>query len=100
MNDIHQSTSAIKDIKNKMDVFPYPMWTSMEPPRRVQHSMRKPKRCMSNEWEGRTANLRIEIDICIVERLICDGVIVNIIGSTAYSSSAEQPITPFVAIST
>ncbi len=43
-----------------------------------------------SRMEGRTANLRIEIDnICIVERLICDGVIVaTSLGSTAYSSSA------------
>ena len=40
--------------------------------------------------EGRTANLRVDIDgICIVEKLICDGIIVaTSLGSTAYSSSA------------
>ena len=39
---------------------------------------------------GRTANLRVDIDgICIVEKLICDGLIVaTSLGSTAYSSSA------------
>ena len=40
--------------------------------------------------EGRTANLKVDIDgICIVEKLICDGIIVSSsLGSTAYSSSA------------
>jgi len=49
---------------------------------------------------GQTARLRIEVDgECIVEKLVCDGVIVSTaLGSTAYNVSAGGPTShPFVS---
>ena len=92
MNDIHQSQSALEDIKNQnWTVFPFPLLDF--------HGTATTGKTFNEQalndvyltrMEGRTANLRIEIDnICIVEKLICDGVIIaTSLGSTAYSSSA------------
>ena len=91
MNDIHQK-SAIEDIKNQnWNVFSFPMLdfhgTATSGTTFRAHALND---VYLTRMEGRTANLRIDIDdICIVEKLICDGVIIaTSLGSTAYSSSA------------
>ena len=92
MNDIHQTQSAIDDIKNRnWKVFPFPLLDFHGTSTNGQTFRAQALNDVYlTRMEGRTANLRIEIDnICIVERLICDGVIIaTSLGSTAYSSSA------------
>ena len=78
MNDIHQK-SAIEDIKNRnWNVFSFPMLdfhgTATSGTTFRAHALND---VYLTRMEGRTANLRIDIDdICIVEKLICDGVII------------------------
>ena len=92
MNDIHKKESAIEDIRSQnWTVFPFPLLdfngTSTTGNSFKAHALND---VYLTRMDGRTANLRIDIDnICIVEKLICDGVIIaTSLGSTAYSSSA------------
>ena len=92
MNDTHQKESALEDIKNQnWTVFSFPLLdfngTSTAGETFRAQALND---VYLTRMEGRTANLRIDIDdICIVEKLICDGVIIaTSLGSTAYSSSA------------
>lgn len=92
MNDIHQVASAIDNLNHQQwTVYSFPLLqfqgTSSSGDSFCAQALND---VYLTRMEGRTANLRIEIEeICIVEKLICDGVIIaTSLGSTAYSSSA------------
>ena len=92
MNDIHKVAASIEDIKHQQwSVYSFPLLQFQGTPSSGESfSAHALNDVYLTRKEGRTANLRIEIDdICIVEKLICDGVIIaTSLGSTAYSSSA------------
>ncbi|MEC7988210.1 MAG: hypothetical protein VX278_23790 [Myxococcota bacterium] len=92
MNDIQDLDSLISELKNRAwDIFHFPqIHTSGMRTDNTTFEASALNDVYLARREGSAANLRIEIDeICIVEKLICDGVVVSTsLGSTAYSSSA------------
>ena len=92
MNDVSDEASLIEELKNQSwDIFNFPqIHTSGVRSNNTTFEATALNDVYLARKEGSAANIRIDIDdICIVEKLICDGVVVSTsLGSTAYSSSA------------
>ena len=92
MNDVSDEQALVDELKHQAwDIFHFPqIHTSGIRSNNTAFEAAALNDVSLARKEGSAANLRIDIDgICIVEKLICDGVVVSTsLGSTAYSSSA------------